>query len=217
MAHATMSTHQSVGSLFALHASFSVALLVLLVVERFVNAASVLVARLLLGGDRFNVSDIKTFASIQMLGSGASLVTSTASAVASALLSSIPALLAYAFWALAATILFSTLYVVQEYYPSVLVNAVDYWNGSIGGYIYSAVFVPLRILNILFTAISPAYNFAAWVSSQFLSQSLLPATIKNSSSLVDFALATSALFKHLFEVNFALFSNLSVSFYISIG
>jgi hypothetical protein len=189
-----------VGPLFALHASFAVSLFVLLVIERFVNAASVLVARLLLGGDRFNVSDIKTFASIQMLGAGASLVTSTASAVASALLSSIPALLAYVFWALAATILFSTLYVVQEYYPSILVNAVDYWNGSIGGYIYSAVFVPLRILNILFTAISPAYNFSTWVVSQFLSQSLLPATIKNSSSLVDFALATSSLFKHLFEV-----------------
>jgi hypothetical protein len=79
-----------------------------------------------------------------------------------------------------------------------LIDAVDYWNNFLGGYIHASVLVPLRIFNILFTAVTPAYNFVTWVASQFAYQSLLPGAMRNTRHLLSFASATSDLFKHSF-------------------
>lgn len=185
--------------LYAAHLSFSLTLCTLLVAERFLNAIAVLLASLVLGRSRrFGVSEVKSFASIQMIGAGASFVTSIASALSSAFLSAVPSLLSYLFWGASISFLFAGLYVVQEYYPGILIGLVDHWNQSLGGYIHAAIVVPLRIFDVAFGAVVPAYNFGVWVATQFVYNALVPNALRNSGELLDLANHTAALLRDTF-------------------
>lgn len=186
-------------ALYAANASFCASLCALLVLERFLNALAVLLASLILGrSGRFGVSDVKAYASIQMIGAGASFLTSITSAVSSAVIATIPSLLAYLFWGVSISLLFAGLYVVQEYYPGILIALVDYWNQSLGGYIHAAVVVPLRVFDVAFGAVVPAYNFGVWVSTQFVNNALVPNAIRNSGELLSLAESTADLFRDTF-------------------
>lgn len=108
--------------------AFSASLVLLIVLERFANALTVLSLRLVLGSGKGGMSDVNAYASMQMLGSGVSLAASIGSGVSQALGSALVGLLSYAAVALVTTLVFASLYVMQEYYPDVLLQLVDYWN-----------------------------------------------------------------------------------------
>ena len=90
-------------------------------------------------------SSIKAYASMQMVGAGATFFSAVGSAVASAVVSAGSAMLSYAIWAAAATLLFALLYVVQENRSDVFISAVDEWNNGYGPLVHKIVFIPLQV------------------------------------------------------------------------
>lgn len=178
--------------------AFSASLVLLIVLERFANALTVLSLRLVLGSGKGGMSDVKAYASMQMLGSGVSLAASIGSGVSQALGSALVGLLSYAAVALVTTLVFASLYVMQEYYPDVLLQLVDYWNQFLGPFSHGVLLVPLRILNIMFTAVTPAYNFVVWVTTQFLYNAVVTNAVRDISPIVQFGRSTADLFNHTF-------------------
>ena len=145
--------------------SFVVTFFALLLVERVLNAVGTLVSRLVYGpppGDA-----VKGYASVQMLGAGVTYFSTVGASIVSLVSSVLTGLAAYLIWGLVLTFAFSLLFVVQEYYPEVLLQAVDYWNSFAGPFIHSLIVVPAQIVDIVFAALVPVYNVVLWIISKF--------------------------------------------------
>ena len=90
-------------------------------------------------------NDIKGYASMQMVGAGVTLLTSAASALANCVASALSAISMYAVWALAAMLIFSALFVLQESYSHLLIDAVVQYNSTYGPILYKVVLIPLQV------------------------------------------------------------------------
>lgn len=182
--------------------ALSVSLFLFLTLERFINALAVLFMGLVLGHDPGDggVSEMKTYASVQMLGSGVSLFTTMYSSVVQALVSVAQVLVSYVVFASVATFAFSILYVVQEYYPEILLELVDYWNSFAGPYIQTLFVSPLQILNTVFTAVTPAYNYFLWIVQQFFYNAVITTAARDLGPVQQLGFSTAQLVKHVFLV-----------------
>lgn len=92
-----------------------------------------------------SMHDVKGYASMQMVGAGVTLFSSVTSAVLSCVLNAISALSMYVIWATAAMLVFSLLFVLQENYSDVLVDAVNQYNSTYGPILHKLVFIPLQV------------------------------------------------------------------------
>lgn len=108
--------------------SFAASLIIILVVERFTSAFAFLIAGLVVPRSYSSLDGsyalTKNYASVQMVGSGASLAASMGSSVIATLISAFNVILSYVFLALIVTTVFSFLYIAQEYYPEIMIQVL---------------------------------------------------------------------------------------------
>ena len=91
-------------------------------------------------------SDIKGYASMQMVGAGVNFFLTLFTSFMTCLLSAISALsVAYIAWATAATIVFALLFILQENYSEIIIQAVDQYNSSYGALLHKWLFIPLQV------------------------------------------------------------------------
>jgi hypothetical protein len=95
--------------------------------------------------DTRGFSDVKGYASMQMVGAGVTLFTSVTSALANCVISAISAISMYAVWALFGMIVFSILFILQESYAHLLVDALDQYNSTYGPVIHKIALIPLQV------------------------------------------------------------------------
>lgn len=126
--------------------AFAATFLVLVVLERVLNAIALLVVRLVWGTDPED-QGLKGYAGTQLVGAGFTFATSMVSALGYAASGLFGALLSYAQWLLLGFAVFSLLFVVQEQYASLLIQVVDTWNDTYGAIVYEAIFFPLQVMS----------------------------------------------------------------------
>ena len=91
-------------------------------------------------------SDIKGYASMQMVGAGASFFSTLSSSFFTCVVSAVTALsAAYIAWAAAATVVFALLFILQENYSDVMIEAVDEYNKTYGALVHKWFFIPLQV------------------------------------------------------------------------
>ena len=91
-------------------------------------------------------SDIKGYASMQIVGAGFTFFSTLFTSFISCLLSALSALsMAYIAWATVATIVFALLFILQENYSEVIIEAVDQYNSIYGALVHKWLFVPLQV------------------------------------------------------------------------
>lgn len=127
--------------------AFAGSLVFFIVAERVCSAIGTLLSRLIFGTS--GTSSVKGYAGVQVLGGFISFLFTVAGSIVDAVLSAVGGLMGYAVWAVTVALFFSVIYVVQEYYPDVLLGTVQYWNDSIGPTVDMFVFVPLRTAEIV--------------------------------------------------------------------
>jgi hypothetical protein len=88
---------------------------------------------------------IKGYASMQMVGSGFTFFAAVGASLADSFVSAITALSVYMVWAFFTTLVFSLLFVLQENYSDVLIDAVDQYNSTYGPFLHKVVFIPLQV------------------------------------------------------------------------
>lgn len=168
---------------------FSISLLLFLLVERLSNAAGFLLYRLVFGAQD---DAIKGYASVQLIGSGATYLASLLSTIAQVLSATLSGLASYAVWATVVMLCFSLLYIVQEYYPEILINGVGYWNRSMGPVIATAFLAPARMADVVFSAVVPIYNFVVWVGVQLFYNTLVSNAVHDMAPYVDLGMSVAA-------------------------
>lgn len=150
-----------------------------------------------------SLSSLRSYATVQLLGSLLTLVTASVAAVMNAVFGAVIVLLSYAAWALMVMSLLSTLYVVQEYYPQVLVAGVGHWNTYLGPYLHGGLVVPLRIADILFSSVVPVYDLVVWVGSQMFTGPVLSSVLGNVGIVEQLGLDIARLVRDTFASVFA--------------
>lgn len=133
-------------------------------------------------------SDIKGYTSMQMVGAGVTFFSSLFTSFLSCLLSTISALsVAYIAWASVATIVFTLLFILQENYSEVIIQAVDQYKSSYGALLHKWFFIPLQVslvrcvyafvrvfvsqlttlhpqvFDVMFSSIVPLYDAFIWI------------------------------------------------------
>jgi hypothetical protein len=159
-----------------LEISFVVSFVAWLFFERFVNALSGLLYRLV--SRESGGGELKQYASMQLCGALASIF-------------------AFAFWALAVALLFSALFVLQTYYPDVLLQLVSYWNDPIGPVLYAVFVTPLEILNVILIPAVGLYNLFVWIIVQLWSNLVLAEVIKDFELFKNIGVGVADLLRHL--------------------
>jgi hypothetical protein len=101
-----------------------------------------------------SMHDVKGYASMQMVGAGMTFYFTIITSIMSCIASAISALSMYLMWAAAATLVFSLLFVIQENYANVLVEAVDQYNETYGPLLHKLLFIPLQV-NFAYVCASP--------------------------------------------------------------
>lgn len=176
--------------------AFAVALIILIVIERMLNAVSMLLVRLVFGVDE-DSSNLKGYAGTQLVGAGFSFGASLFAALGSSLAGMMSAITSYAIWMMLSFAVFAMLFVVQEQYPSLLITMADAWNATYGALIYEVLFFPLQILNLLFTSVIPIYNGIIWIFKQLVHNLVIRSAIENVDNLVDIGQGVANLAQHL--------------------
>jgi hypothetical protein len=92
-----------------------------------------------------STSSVKGYASMQMVGSGVTFFATIIASIADGVVSAATALSVYAVWAFFTTLVFSLLYVLQENYSDVLIDAVDQYDSTYGPFIHKIIFIPLQV------------------------------------------------------------------------
>jgi hypothetical protein len=172
--------------------SFIVAFGFFLIFERVLNASSFLLLRLATG----ETGGVKGYASMQLIGSSVTYVTSFAASVTSSLVGVAAGLASYALWVFLISLLFVLLYVAQQYYPELVIDSVDYWNRSIGQYLNTLIVVPLQFVDLLFSAIAPIYNYFVWIVVQFFYNILLKTALDDIVYYKEIGIAIGSLCSH---------------------
>lgn len=168
---------------------FSFSLLLFILIERLSNAAGFLLYRLVFGAQD---DAIKGYASVQLLGSGATYLASLFSSIAQMLSGTLSGLISYAVWATVVMLCFSLLYIVQEYYPEILINGVGYWNRTLGPVVASVFIAPAHMADVVFSAVVPIYNFVVWVGVQLFYNTLVSNAVSDMAPYVDLGMAVAA-------------------------
>lgn len=176
--------------------AFSATFLILVVLERVLNAVSMLLVRLVFGTDPDD-RGLKGYAGTQLVGAGFTFATSMLSAAGYAASGLLSALASYAQWLFISFALFSLLFVLQEQYASVLIQVVDSWNETYGPVIYDVVFFPMQVLNILFNSIVPIYNGLIWLGKLIIKNVVLRSAMENADSVMVIGKAVGSLAKHI--------------------
>lgn len=175
-------------------------MILFIVLERILNAIVTLFLRFFFGtGDSASdlteeelrdypalASPLKGYASIQMIGAGATYISTIGSSLLNILSSVASGALAYTFWAIVVTFFFSILYVIQEYYPDIMVQTVDSWNAWMGPLLHTLLIAPSKVFDIMFSAIIPIYNLITWVFIQWFYNGIILTAINDLRPYRDF-------------------------------
>lgn len=132
----------------------------------------------------------------QMVGATTTFASTVASSIASSVMDALAAISGYAIWMVATTLLFSLLYVVQENYSEVLLESVEQWNSAFGPILHRLLFIPLQIIDVMFSAIVPIYNAVVWILKKISTDVVVDATMANLESVKTFGLALGSACKH---------------------
>lgn len=163
--------------------SLAFSLVFFLLLERLGNAAGLLLLLLVSPGS-VRVSAVKRFAGVQLLGSGFSFAVSVSSGVASAAVSALSGLMAYALFAAAIALVMTGLYVLNEVKPDVIVVAVEYWNTALAPVLHAVVVVPLGLLEVAVGALIPIWNALWFLLTRMGSELLVKAALTDVSPFV---------------------------------
>jgi hypothetical protein len=175
--------------------SFVLALFMLLIFERVVNALSSSLYSFV-GGVDDGPDALKGYASMQLLGSYVSFLASLGSSAASLFLGAVGSVMSFVVWAFAVSIFFSFLYVLVEYYPEVFVELVSYWNDPLGPVLYSVVMAPLEVFNTLLIPVLGLYNMVVWIVAQLWANLVLVEVFKDFELFRAIALGTANFVRH---------------------
>jgi hypothetical protein len=175
--------------------SFVISLLTLLIFERIVHAMSTLAYRL--AGGQTDDGTLKGYASMQLVGSSVTFLSSIVSSIASVLVGALSSIFAFAFWAMMVAIFFSVLFVITEYYPETFLETVSYWNDPIGPVLYSVVLTPLELANTVLMPIVGIYNYVVWIFAQLWTNLLLAEFLKDFDLFKTLALGLADFSKHV--------------------
>jgi hypothetical protein len=173
--------------------SFIVAFGSFLILERVLNASAFLLLRVATG----ETGGIKGYASMQLIGSSVTYVTSFAASVSSSLIVVAASLASYALWVFLISSVFVMLYITQQYYPEIIIDSVDYWNTNIGQSLNALIVIPLQLIDILFSAIVPIYNYFVWISVQFFGNIFLKTALDDIVYYKDIGFAIASLCTNL--------------------
>lgn len=165
-----------------------------IVLERLVNASVVLATRLAYGTEKGDTG-VKGYAGVQVLGAWATYASTVGGALVSLLSTLLAGLASYLLWALTITVVFSLLFIAQEYYPEILVQFVDYYNQFIGPKLHTIVVVPAEIVDTVFSALVPIYDTAVWWFSQFFYNVIVTGAIRDFQPWRDLGVAVAKLFE----------------------
>lgn len=182
-------------------AAFVTTLISFIILERFVNAIGLLFARLAFGtGDDPSSgtgSTVKGYASIQVLGAGATYVTTLFGSAVGVVGTVLGGLVAYLFWVLVVTLCFSVLFVAQQYYPEFLIRGVEYWNDFIGPFLNTVAVVPAQIIDPVFSALVPVYDSSVWFVQKLVYNVFVMGAIRNMQPFTDIGIAVTRLVSNL--------------------
>jgi hypothetical protein len=170
---------------------FCISLTCMLLLERIINAFYFLIVLRSVGSG----SNLKSYASMQLVGSSVNLwvtLTSVVTRWASGVLSSV---LSYIVWASIITFLFSLLYILQEMRPEILMNIVNFWNESVGITLLNILIIPMQIVNLFYKSVIPIYNAIVWISSKILFNVVIETIVRNMQHYVDFSVHFSLFVK----------------------
>lgn len=84
----------------------------------------------------------------------------------------------------------------QENYSSFLIEGVDQWNKAYGPLFYKILFVPLQIVDVMFSSLVPIYNASVWIVKLIVNNVFLDALMANVEVIRTFGLALASLCKH---------------------
>jgi hypothetical protein len=173
--------------------SFIFAFVVFITCERVLNAVLSLIERLITG----EKTSVKGYASVQLLGASATYVTSILSAIGGILSGIVANLAIYGVWAVGITFIFVLLYVLQQYYPELVIDFVELWNTDIGKQLTKIVVFPLQVLDLLFSALIPIYNYFVWIFVQFFFNIFLRSAANDMIYYKEIAVSLSDMCIHL--------------------
>lgn len=177
--------------------SLSLSLFLFILIERLSNAISVLAISLSSSrSSKTGIDPLQEYASIQMLGSGLGFGTSIFGAAVDALMMVASGIASYAVTAGGAMLVFSLLYVAQEYYPSILLEFVEYWNSFLGPFVHVLLLAPMQVINTLFSSVVPPYNWMVWIWKQFIYNLLLSGASTDMNQIVVFGTSFGAAVNH---------------------
>ena len=166
-----------------------------LILERIFNAIGLLFIRLVYGKTG---STLKGYAALQVFGSGIALLTRVSNAIATVFVNTVGLLFSYILWATIISAGFTMLYVVHEYYPEFLIEVVEFWNQFAGPAIHSILVVPLRVFDIVFSALVPAWDWLVWVLTKFFFNVFLTGAIRDIENYRVLGVAFAAFIKSSF-------------------
>jgi hypothetical protein len=89
--------------------------------------------------------NIQQYASMQMVGAGFTFFSSVLYAIGTCFWNAILALSTYAIWAGITMLFFSILFMLQEYYLYILLDAVEQYNSTYTPILHKVVFIPLQV------------------------------------------------------------------------
>lgn len=176
--------------------SYVVSLLMLLIFERILNAFSLLFYSLLKDREE-ETNAVKGYASMQLVGSVVTFLSSLVSSIISVLVDALSSFLSLAFWCTVVAILFSTFYVLLEYYPTVFLQLVDYWNDPIGPIVHTAFILPLKLINSLFVPVVGLYNMFVWIAVQLWKNLILADVMHSFDDYKGISAGTADFCKHM--------------------
>jgi hypothetical protein len=103
----------------------------------------------------------------------------------------------YVLWVITAFVVFAGLFVLQEYYPALLMGMVDSWNDTYGPVVYRIFMFPLQIGNIVFTSVIPVYDGFIWMVKLLFHNVVIKSAMDEIDSVVQAGKSIADLFKHL--------------------
>lgn len=142
-------------------AAIATSLLILLVLERIINAILATVWHLTIG---FEKDEAKySFAAMQLMSSTASVTSRASLTIINSIVTSISGMVTWLLIIALLIIFTGMLYLGYEQYPIIARGFVKQWNAYIGPQIHSVLVVPLDILTLFLKAFLPLYNAVTFI------------------------------------------------------
>lgn len=179
----------------ALSITLIACILGLILLERICNAfCTILVHAVIRRQGR--TGDVRSYASLQLIGSMVSFQTSLLSAFGNMFGSAVSAILGYALWFFLMTCIFSILYVLQGSYPKFLPEIAQLWN-QVAPVLHTLLVLPMQLVQVLFTALVPIYNLWIYLGTRLLREVTLKYLPTLLDILLDIGINLTDLCKHL--------------------